>query len=373
MDSTDRTLLIFVTLGALAGLAYRFWYQIVHAGWLVSPWVLVGCVATGAFCLALLAIAPHMGVKRAAGYAALHGAVIALLMAMVTLRYAELSDLWQASFLALPLTALLLLPLPFWIAHALGDWRDYDALFEQAYQIALRFILALVFAAVVWVLMSPFDNMLRLVGLGYQGWLVEHRSVDYMITGANWGIGVAIAGTGVGAMGVRVALTMLRPLLVPVTVAVALFLISLAFREPILVEDSGFDDILMIMGLAAALISAVVDTQASATPPHRILVLSARMMAGMMPLLGALALMAVVQGMQEYGRTQLGVIGGCASCVALAYGLSYAAAAPRADWMARIRRANVTLVLATIAVAALTLTPLLDAEPFAQIQPDSGP
>jgi hypothetical protein len=85
----------------------------------------------------------------------------------------------------------------------------------------------------------------------------------------------------------------------------------------------------------------------------------------LLPVLGVVAMVALGQRVQQYGWTPDRLIAALVAVIGLGYGLLYAAAAPRADWMARLRRANVTLALVTIALAALPMTPLLNGERIA--------
>ncbi|HHS94634.1 MAG TPA: DUF4153 domain-containing protein [Rhodobacterales bacterium] len=79
--------------------------------------------------------------------------------------------------------------------------------------------------------------------------------------------------------------------------------------------------------------------------------------------MGALALWAVWLRVGQYGLTPARVAALTGAAITLAYGLAFALAVLRGlGWMARIRRANIALALALVALAALWLTPVLDAE-----------
>lgn len=364
MDKGQRARAVMVGIGILAGLALYAWVQIAQDVYLAERSMLVGVCFTAVFFGTLLAIAPRLDLRRAAGFAAALAASIAALIWLTSLRYDSISELAVAGFPALAVFMLVWLPLPFLIAAALGNWRDYAALFDQSWGIVLRFAIAVVLALAVWALILLSDQLLGLVGLAFLHALLDFGPAHYLITGAAFGLGIAVSAEALAPKGAGLALLLLRPLLPPIAAVVALFLLALPMRglSNLFGDLSAAMTLLAILAVAATLITSVVDTTGAAATRSRVLVLSARIMAVMMLVLGLLAAYAIWLRVSQYGWTPARIYGALAAFVGVGYGALYAWSAVRADWMAGIRRTNIALALTQIAIAALSLTPLLNAE-----------
>lgn len=364
MDSTHKSRAMMTGMGALAALALYLWVQIGLAEVLVGSALMVGVVATGVFFGALLAISPRMTLRRAAIYALSQAVVVALLILLASLRFDTQEAFIGSIFPVFATLILCCVPLPFFIAHTNGNWREYATLFEQAWDIVLRYGVGLLLVATVWLLIFLSDLLLSLVGLGFLELIWEIGPAAYLITGAAGGFGMAVAAESMGAAGASLALMLLRPLLPLIVVVVALFLIALPFRglSSLFGALSAGMTLLAISAVAATMVTAVVDARGEAASRSRLLALSARVMSVLMLVLGALAMVAVAQRVMQYGWTPPRIYAALGAAVSLGYGLVYAAGAVRGDWMARIRRANVTMALALTLLATLTLTPVLNAE-----------
>jgi hypothetical protein len=364
MDITHKSRAMMTGMGAVAALALYLWVQIGLAEVLVGRTLMFGVVATGVFFGALLAISPRMTLRRAAIYALAQGGIVALLILLASLRFYT-EDAFIGSIF--PIFAALILccvPLPFFIAHANGNWRDYATLFEQAWDIALRYGVGLLLVGTVWLLIFLSDLLLSLVGLGFLDLIWDIGPVAYLITGAAGGFGMAVAAESMGAAGASLALMLLRPLLPLIVAVVALFLIALPFRglSSLFGALSAGMTLMAISAVAATMVTAVVDARGEAASRSKLLALSARVMCVLMLVLGALAVVAVAQRVMQYGWTPPRIYAALGSAVSIGYGLIYAEGALREDWMARIRRANVTMAMALVLLAALTLTPVLNSE-----------
>ncbi len=364
MDSTHKSRAMMTGMGALAALALYLWVQIGLAEVLVGSALMVGVVATGVFFGALLAISPRMTLRRAAIYALSQAVVVALLILLASLRFDTQEAFIGSVFPVFAALILCCLPLPFFIAQTQGNWRDYATLFEQAWDIVLRYSVGLLLVATVWLLIFLSDLLLSLVGLGFLDLIWEIGPAAYLITGAAGGFGMAVAAESMGAAGASLALMLLRPLLPLIVVVVALFLIALPFRglSSLFGALSAGMTLMAISAVAATMVTAVVDARGEAASRSTLLALSARVMSVLMLVLGALAVVALAQRVMQYGWTPPRIYAALGSAVSLGYGLVYAAGAVREGWMARIRRANVTMALALTLLATLTLTPVLNAE-----------
>ena len=364
MDNLHKSRAVTTGMGALAALALYVWVQIGLADVLAGRALMLGVVATGVFFAALLAISARMPLARAAVYAAAQAAAVALLMLLASLRFDTLDAFIGSIFPFFTGIILCCLPLPFFIAHTQGNWRDYGTLFDQAWDIVLRYGVGLLLVGTVWLLIFLSDLLLSLVGLGFMDLIWDFGPAAYLITGAAAGFGMAVAAESIGAAGARLALMLLRPLLPLILAVVALFLIALPFRglSTLFGGLSAGMTLMAISAVAATMITAVVDARGEDASRSRVLALSARIMSGLMLILGALAVVAVAQRVLQYGWTPPRIYAALGAGITLAYGIFYAAEALREGWIARIRRANVTMALALIALAALTLTPVLNAE-----------
>jgi hypothetical protein len=92
---------------------------------------------------------------------------------------------------------------------------------------------------------------------------------------------------------------------------------------------------------------------------------AARGLALILPLPAGLAVWAIALRVGQYGWTPERLFVAAMAGLAIGYGLSYAFSALRKSWRADIRSVNVINALAVLAVAALWLTPLFDAERIA--------
>lgn len=364
MDDLHKSRAMMTGMGALAALALYIWVQIGLAEVLVGRTLMFGVVATGVFFGALLAVSSRMALRRAAIYALAQAVIVALLILLASLRFDTQEVFIGSIFPVFAAVILCCLPLPFFIAHAQGNWRDYATLFEQAWDIVLRYSVGVLLVGTVWLLIFLSDLLLSLVGLGFLDLILDNGATAYLITGAAGGFGMAVAAESISAAGASLALMLLRPLLPLIVGVVALFLIALPFRglSSLFGALSAGMTLMAISAVAATMVTAVVDARGEAASRSRLLALSARVMSVLMLILGALAVVAVAQRVMQYGWTPPRIYAALGAAVSLGYGLIYAAEAVRGDWMARIRRANVTMALALVALAALVLTPVLNAE-----------
>jgi len=354
-------------LGALAALALYAWVQIADAEWIAGRPLMTGIVVTLVLFAAGLALIVRMPARRAAMLAAGQAVVVAGLLLVVSYRYADVAGLFTAPFAFMAAFGLCTLPLPFMIAWAQGNWRDYAALFSESWAIVLCYGVAGALVGVVWLLILLSDLLLRLVGLGFVDILIDLGPAPFLITGAAGGFGMAIAAESLDDQGASLLLALLRPFLPAIVAVVGLFLLALPFRglSNLFGELSAGATLMVMAGVAATLITAVVEARDNAASQSRILGLSARVMGVFLLILAMLASFAVAIRVVEYGWTPARLHAALTAGLSLGYGALYAAAMPRVNWMARIRQANITMSLALMALCALLLTPVLNAERIA--------
>jgi hypothetical protein len=352
-----------LALGALGGLALYAWIKIDEAEILASRTLLVGTVFTGVFFSTALSLSVRMTLIRASMFSAAHAGVLAGLIWGVSWRYG-VQD-WQLSaHSAGAALVLMTLPLPFFIAAQQGNWRNYEQLFGQSWDIVLRNGIAILFIAAVWLLLYLSDLLLSLVGLQFLDTLLDVEALPYLITGAAGGFALAVASEGAAPKAVGLMLMLLRPLLPLLLAIVALFLAALPFRglSNLFGGLSAGGAILTMSAVAASLITAVAAARGEDVSRSKAMALSARALAILLLFLSVLAMVSVGLRTVQYGWTPARLYAGLAALIAIGFGAHYAYAALHANWAARIRNANISMALAMIAAAALALTPLFNAE-----------
>jgi hypothetical protein len=117
---------------------------------------------------------------------------------------------------------------------------------------------------------------------------------------------------------------------------------------------------------AAGVIAVVIDQSDAEASTSRLLQGAARVMAGLLPLPVALAGLALAERVAQHGWSPERVWGALAVLAAAGYGLAHLAAVLRgAAWATHARQANRLLALLVAGLAALWLTPVINAEAIA--------
>lgn len=303
--------------------------------------------------------------------ALLAAAVIALVVAGLTLlasfRFDSVEDFVRRPYAGLAATTLAAVPLPFVIARAGGGgWTHYPSLFLASWDIVVRYAAAWVFTGVVWGVLFLSDTLLQLVGITLIGDLLEKAPVAWTLTGALLGLGLAVIGELSDLVSPYLVLRLLRLLLPPLVVVVAVFVIALPFRglTDLFGHLSAAGTLIAIAAGAVSLIAISVDQGDEEAAQSRVMRGAARGLSLLVPVLGGLAVWAIVLRVRQYGWTPDRVAAATAAGLALGYGLVHAAAAAFGGrgWMAGLRRGNTAMAIVLIGVAAAWFTPLLDAE-----------
>ena len=360
-----RTLMAAV--GALAGLAG--WFLIEELPGLVDGerLVLFLTAAAGAFFFALLAASGALAMRAALAVSALVSVGPAALLTWASLRYDAVDDFLATGHPLVAFGLVVCLSLPFLVVAFRPEerWRSYPALFRQSWDIAVRYAAAWIFTGAFWVVLYLSDALLDLVGLEIIRDILDIEVMPPVLTGAALGLALAVVAELADYISPFLILRLLR-LLMPVVLLVTLvFLGALPFRGlSALFGGLSAAAVLLAMGVGiATLITAVIDREDAEAASTGVLRLSAQVLALTLPLLSGLALYAVWLRVADYGWSPDRVAAACAGAVGMGYGVLYSAAVVvRRDWMERVRRANIAMALAVIALAALWLTPLLNAE-----------
>lgn len=358
--------IVMVVSGAIAGFSTYALFEYLPD--LTDSSQVLTAIITGIlsfFLVLLIAIGPLTPVR--AVQAALSVALpIAVLMVLVSLRYHSLDSMMDAGHPVVAGATLLFVATPFVLGLFDPDtqWRDYATLFSRAWEIVVRYVAAGLFTGVFWGLYLLSGAILELVGIEILSDFLEIDPVPLVLTGGVLGLGLAVVFELRHLISPKIVLRLLRLLLPPLAVVSIIFALVAPVR--------GLSDLLgslsagaTVMAMAIALITLVtvtLDRNDDEAARAKALTLSAKAGAVLALLLAALSLWAITLRVGQYGWTPNRVLAATTGVVLLGYGLFYTAALLRPAWQAAIRRANVVMALATLAIAALWLTPVLNAE-----------
>ncbi|RKF13805.1 DUF4153 domain-containing protein [Roseovarius spongiae] len=354
-------------IGAIAGLALWALFEVIPevvANARLALFLVAGGVA---FFGVLLALAGPVRLMQAAAASALLSLCATLLLLWASLRFDATERFLEIPHHVLAFACILMIATPFIAAGLIerGGWRRYALLFDTAWEIVVRYAAAVLFVGVVWGVVTLSDALLQLVGIGAIDWLLSVDVVPYLLSGLAFGVGLAIVLELDDYVSPFLIIQLLRVLIPVVFVVLAIFILALPVRGL-----SG-----LFGGLSAAATLAAVSLAAITlvtTGVHRE---DARAVEGWL-MLGAtkaltllvsvpavLSVYAVWLRIAQYGLTPDRVAALVGALIVAVYALAYAASIPlRDDWTGRVRAMNRWMALATIAVAALWLTPALNAE-----------
>ena len=281
------------------------------------------------------------------------------------LRHPVATDvLGQASTMG-AVCVILLVGAPFLMLRLVAprDWLRFTALFDTAWTMHLRFLGGLLFVGMVWLVLLMSNALLELVRVPLLDWLLAPEWSGFVLTGLLLGIGMAVVHDLSDTVSPFILFRLLR-ILVPV---VLLVLIVFVVALPL----GGLSDIFgplsaagVLMGmvlLVLTLLNAAIDRSDTRAVGDGWLGRATRFLAIGMVVLCGLAVWSVAVRVQQYGWTPQRVVALLAALMLLAYGIAYAAIALRgADWKGRLRAANVRLAIASVVVAAVLMTPVLN-------------
>ncbi|WP_343079699.1 DUF4153 domain-containing protein [Ostreiculturibacter nitratireducens] len=327
--------------------------------------VLFLTVLAGGFFAAALAMAMHMRAARAAILSLAAALPPAVLMTWSSLRFPSVSDFLGSGHPLLAGFVLLALPVPFLMAREEGNWRDYARLFIITWNLVVRYAAVWIFTAVVWAVIYLSDTLLSLVGLDIIERLIEIPAVAWAVSGAAVGLGMAVVDELEDYVSPYLVLRLLRLLLPAVLIVVLVFLVSIPFRglSDLFGNYSAAGTLMAIALAAVGLISIGVDASDDEMAGGAFMRTVVRALALTLPVLAALAAYAVWVRVADYGWTPSRIGAAAGVVVSAGYGLLYAGAVlSGAEWAGRIRGANVLMAGALVVLAALWLTPAVDAE-----------
>lgn len=365
--STTPERLRLSAIGAGAGLTLWFLFEILPDLTENDRLSLALVLFSGGFFAVLLAAIGPLRLRDAARISALVATVSTALFTWAGVRFETVDGLFETGHVFVSYALLVTIPVPFLIAARRPNegWHSYPALFDHAWGIIVRYATAWVFTGIFWGVLFLSDAVLKIVGIDIIETLLDIEPLPYLLTGLVLGFGLAVVHELSHMISPTLILRLLR-LLLPLVFAVSLIFVIAAPINGLSGLFGDFSAAATLMGMAIAavtLITVSLDQTAASAATAPLLTWSARLTCLLVPVMGALALWAVLQRIGQYGLTPTRVAAVTGAAITLAYGIAYAIAVlPGRGWGARIRRANIGLALAMIALAALWLTPVLNAE-----------
>lgn len=352
-------------LGALAGAAGYGLTRMAEADVIGTLPLMLAWAFAASFFTALMGMEGPLGPSRAAlGAGGIAVAVTGLLW-LASLRFAQPDQVFDTPMITLACIVVALVPMPFWIAHNGRGLHDYPTLFGESWGIVVRYMVAWVFVGTVWLVILLSDALLQLVGLRLLDDVLSHGAVPWLLTGAVLGLGLAVSQDLADYLSPFLILRLLR-LLAPVILGVTLVFLALLPLRGMAGLFGGLSvagTLLAMVGAAATLVTSTVDQSDDEAASTRLLTLSARGLCLALPLMAGLGAWAVWLRVDQHGWTPERLFAAEVAVLAVGYGLLYALAVLRgAGWMDRIRRANVAMAVALLAVSVASLTPLLNAQ-----------
>lgn len=368
-QSESANLAMRVALGALgtfAGLSYWYITQELPDR-LEAPWAYL-TVAAGAFgfFVALMALTGPLRLRLALPVAALTAAIPAALLCWASFRYDTLAELARQPLTLFAYLLVLVLPLPYLVAALRPgtSWRDYPTLFSESWGMVVRLLAAGLFAGMVWVAIFLADALLRLVDIDVIARLIAVDWLPAAFTGLVAGLALAIVNELRELLSAGLLLRLLRLLILPALVVVGAFVVAIPVQGLArLFGALSPAATLLAIGLSLLLlVSSGADADDESAARSRLVRLATRGLALLLPLVALLALEAVRQRYRVEGLSPARLGAALAGAILLLYGTFYALSAlTGARWMARIRAVNTAMALVVALVAALWLTPALDA------------
>ena len=355
-------------LGAAGGLAFHILSEALAQDWLPERLALALSALALVFFTATLGMAGPLSLRRAMLAAAPLAVVVAGLLVLASFRYTSATEMFGTATPVVAAIALTLLPLPFLIAQAQGDWRHYPTLFAEAWGSVIRQAAGWLFVAVALLTLFLSQELFDLVGLDWLKHLTDLDLFFPLFIGAVLGLGIAVTQDMPGLVAPDLLIRLMR-LMAPVLLVVLLiFLIALPLRgfETLFRTLSAASVLLFISVLITSLVTAAVERAPAEATHSPLVAISARALAALLPLPSELAVWAIWQRVAQHGWTPDRLLAFTIALLALGYGLLYLHAVLRGSaWQLWQRRANLVMALSAIALAALLLTPVLNPERIA--------
>ncbi|SNR64603.1 DUF4153 domain-containing protein [Puniceibacterium sediminis] len=365
MNSAVRLRPQVTLLGALAGVAAWLFWDVLYVEMIgdLRLFMAFGAATFGTFFMLLALVGPARFWPSLPWSVGVSG-IGAGLLYWASYRYAVVETFLNAGYPLVSFWLLLVIATPFVAARlrAPDGWTSYPALFDLSWRIFVRYLSALLFTALFWGLLALSNALLNLVGLDLMSWIQRAEPLSWVLTGAVFGLALAVVHELRDYLSPYLLLQLLRLLMPVVLLVVVVFLLALPFQGlSHLVGNLSAAGTLMTAALAAImLISVSVDRDSMDEvhlPSMRFMV---QLLSLLVPVLAVLAVYALWLRVQDYGWTPQRLMAATVAGVVLLYGVAYGGAvAFRRNWAGRIRTANVRLALMTLCITVIWLSPAL--------------
>lgn len=356
-------------IGAVAGVSLWLLFDRLAIGDFTDRTIAAASVFATVFFLSTLLMGGTLRFRLGASYAAGHALVATGLFMWASLRFDLFHDFLSAAHPVLALLVLTSLPLPFILAHetAPRGVRDYACLFDNAWTIFVKAVTAGAFLGAFWLVMLLAVALFDLVGLTFLEDLLRVEWFSAGLSGAVWGLALGVLSDlrGVVVTLRRVALGLLRLLMPLVAVVSAIFIVMVPVRglEGVFSSLSAAGVLMGVAVVAISLVTSVVDADDEHGSAAVWMHWFARLQIVTLPIITGIALYAVWLRVGQYGWTRPRLVACVAAVVLLGYGLGYTASMlAGANWRGWLRHVNGAMACLLIGLAALWLTPVLNAE-----------
>lgn len=359
--------LALAAIGGWAGVAW--WFVQSHLASIVSnPQLYLFIVtALAGFLGAILALTGPLPLRRAA-FAAIFTAILpAGFLTWASLRYESVADLLARIDMPLAVLILGVLPLPYWVAMVrpgLG-WRDYQTLFFVSWSGFVRLSSAVLFAVVFWMAIFLANELLQLAGIELIRTLIAVPMIPPIATGVVVGLALAIINEMEEALSHALIIRLLRLMIFPALLVVGGFAVALPFQgyDMLFGVLSPAGTLLIISGVLVLLVSSAVGAGPGDAVRSSLMRWATRGLALLVPVIAGLALQAIRLRIGEHGLSPGRLAIGLAASVMMAYGVFYTLSVLSGwRWMKRVRFVNSWMALIIVVLAALWLSPAINAE-----------
>ncbi|CDG83877.1 DUF4153 domain-containing protein [Janthinobacterium agaricidamnosum] len=261
----------------------------------------------------------------------------------------------------------------FFIAHTLVlagglDQRriaTYPTHFETAWKLGIQLLFSAFFVGVLWLVLWMGAQLFLLIKLNFLKELIGHSWFVIPVTCFAFSCAIHITDVRPAIVrGIRTLLLVLMSWLLPVTaLLVAGFLLSLPFTgiEKLWATRRATSVLLGTAAVLVLLINAAFQNGQVGQGVARVIKLSTRLAALLLPLVVGIAIYALAVRVIEYGWTSDRIIACACLVVATCYALGYAwAARQNSSWLSQIAEVNVATAFVVLAVLFALFSPLAD-------------
>jgi hypothetical protein len=280
-------------------------------------------------------------------------------------RFAQSGEWFPMVFV---LGVLWLLLLPFIQCRlAQGLWRvRYESLFATAWRNKLMLAEAALFTGLFWLLLFLWQQLFKMIGIGFFKELFEEPLFVYPVTSLAFGIALHLIGSieRVTAVVLEQLLNVLKWLALVAGLILAFFTVALILKLPGMIASGeraiSAAWLLWLVAVTVLLVNAAYRDGLTDEPYPRWIGLALRCVIPLVVIVGITALYALYIRIDAYGFTVERVWACIVAAAACIYAGGYAFAALRpARWMAGVSAVNVFAALFLIAAVGLALTPVL--------------